>query len=167
MPLSLAMAAYAECGEKAAPCTYPSGVFEVGQFEKTWRRSCKSADARWRYLGLTAGTQEGQIARLFRVEINGTVLSELVAALAAGYAGAASPRDDDDEWAGARGATAIGERVRAFLAELAMCGRFALAAKLMGSGGREAMRTLVDALVANGALDAGAAEALKSAYGCG
>ena len=100
------------------------------------------------------------------MEINGTVLSELVAALAAGYAGAASPRDDD-EWAGARGATAIGERVRAFLAELATCGRFALAAKLMGSGGREAMRTLVDALVANGALDAGAAEALKSAYGCG
>ena len=29
------------------------------------------------------------------------------------------------------------------------------------------MRTLADALVANGAVDAGAAEALKSAYGCG
>ena len=96
----------------------------------------------------------------------------LAAAMAAGDVAACraalrvGPRDDD-EWAGARGATAIGERVRAFLAELATCGRFALAAKLMGSGGREAMRTLVDALVANGALDAGAAEALKSAYGCG
>ena len=149
----------------AASIRAPSSAAE---FEKTWRRSCKSADARWRYLGLTAGTQEGRIAKLFRVEINGTVLSELVAALAAGYAGdGRSPRDDDDEWAGARGARAIGEHVRAFLAELATCGRFALAAKLMGSGAREAMRTLADALVANGAVDAGAAEALKSAYGCG
>ena len=59
-----------------------------------------------------------------------------------------------------------GEARASLLGELAR-GRFALAAKLMGSGGREAMRTLVDALVANGALDAGAAEALKSAYGCG
>ena len=139
----------------------------AADFEKTWRRSCKSADARWRYLGLVAGTSEGRIAKLFRVEINGTVLSELVAALAAGYAGDGRSIRDDDEWAGARGARAIGERVRAFLAELATCGRFALAAKLMGGGAREAMRTLADALVANGAVDAGAAEALKSAYGCG
>ena len=148
----------------AASIRAPSSAAD---FEKTWRRSCKSADARWRYLGLVAGTREGRIAKLFRVEINGTVLSELVAALAAGYAGDGRSIRDDDEWAGARGARAIGERVRAFLAELATCGRFALAAKLMASGAREAMRTLADALVANGAVDAGAAEALKSAYGCG
>ena len=55
------------------------------EFEKTWRRSCKSQDARWRYLGVTAGDSTGRIAKLFKVEINGTVLSELVSALAAGY----------------------------------------------------------------------------------
>ena len=73
------------------------------EFEKTWRRSCKSQDARWRYLGVTAGDSTGRIAKLFKVEINGTVLSELVSALAAGYV--ALPQEEKEgetqvEWGG-------------------------------------------------------------------
>ena len=138
------------------------------EFEKTWRRSCKSQDARWRYLGVTAGDSTGRIAKLFKVEINGTVLSELVSALAAGYV--ALPQEEKEgetrvEWGGANDVKEIGKRVAACMTELATCGRFALASKLLGSKVKAGVVALVDALVARGAVDEANADHLRLTYG--
>ena len=56
-------------------------------FDKAWRRSCKTAGDRFHYLGLIPAEK---IPAIFKVEITGTALGEIVAALAEGFAAAAA-----------------------------------------------------------------------------
>jgi hypothetical protein len=51
------------------------------------------------------------------------------------------------------------------MTELATCGRFALASKLLGSKVKASVVALVDALVAQGAVDEANADHLRLTYG--
>lgn len=154
-------------------------------FDKTWRRSCKTAGERWRYLGLVSPEKA---ASIFRVEITGTALGEIIAALAEGYAaladrgsnpgggdgdgggessgGGSGTEQEQASWGGGGSSKAeVGAAVVALMRALAGAGRFSLACKLLPGKVKKSLEGLVAALVEGGGCGAEDEAELKAAYG--
>lgn len=141
-------------------------------FEKTWRRACKTAEERWRYLGVLSPERA---AAVFKVEVTGTALGEMIAALAEGYGsyvggskpggGEASGSGSEESWGGAAGPAEVGAAVVALLSAMTGAGRFGLASKLLPAKTKKALEGLFVTLVANGGCDAAVEAELKAAYG--
>lgn len=187
---------------KVISCWFPKFLFQIGQrvplrhgdggaalrppenslaFDKTWRRACKTAGERWTYLGLISPEKAKGI---FKVEITGTALGEIIVALGEGYtgyvdgSGEGSSSADAEAGAGAEGAEGswggsgggsskaeVGAAVVALMRALSDAGRFSLASKLLPPKVKKSLDALVAALVEGGGLVAGVEADLKAAYG--
>ena len=144
-------------------------------FDKAWRRARKTNAARWRYLGVVE-----DFAATFATEVSGTVLSEIVAALAEGAPGSAgddeagagpestSASGPDPRWRGADAsdASAVAARVAETMRELSRAGRFALAVRLLPKKTKALVRELVERLERSGGADASEADALLETFAC-
>jgi hypothetical protein len=138
------------------------------QFDKTWRRSCKTAERKWRYLGVL---RDDYVAKVFAVDITGNVLGEIVQALAEGWgdrteknpgepileakrrpeppeppdfdtaAIPTNPQPKTNLWRGVdeTDTRAIGSRVIDLLDRLRGAGRFDLARRLLGAEVKNAL----------------------------
>ena len=75
-------------------------------FDKTWRRECKTIEQRWRYLG---GVDAAKLREIFKVEITGVTLGDVLVALSEGYAesakggGACAPWGEEEDGGGGNG----------------------------------------------------------------
>uniref|UniRef100_A0A7S0SRU6 Uncharacterized protein n=1 Tax=Mantoniella antarctica TaxID=81844 RepID=A0A7S0SRU6_9CHLO len=174
-------------GDSGAHLVPPDGA---AAFDKTWRRSCKTASERWQYLGLIT---PAKAAAIFKVEITGTALGEIILALVEGYRGyvggvACSNADgkgngsdsgNDDRGAcagvgaeasswgdgGAASKAEVGSAVVALMRALTGAGRFSLASRLLPGKIKTALGELLTALADGGGCDAAAEAELRAAYG--
>lgn len=154
-------------------------------FDKTWRRTCKTPAERWRYLGLISPDKASSI---FKVEITGTALGEILVALAEGYGGktettggeAGEGAGGSDEAGGSAAASfmawgdesathsskaAVGAAVVALMRALASAGRFGLASKLLPGKVKKSLEGLIAALVEGGGCGTEDEAELKALYG--
>lgn len=139
------------------------------QFDKTWRRSCRTVTLKWRYLGVFS---DGTLLQLFKNDIGGTVLGEIVDALADGFEECVNENDDKKEchsqWQGSdtTDARSIALKVTQTLDTLRTCGRFDLARRLLGKKTKAKIEGLIGSLITIVAGDEHATrmEAVKQAY---
>lgn len=129
-------------GSQGVPSKPPENAME---FEKTWRRNCRTTADRYQYLCMIP---DEKVAALFKVEISGTMLGEVMIALSEAFAA-------EEDKSGRAG------RVASLLQTLTRSGRFSLTVRLLAGKPKNAAEALFVELEAAGADVA----AIKHAYG--
>uniref|UniRef100_A0A7S1X9I0 Dynein attachment factor N-terminal domain-containing protein n=1 Tax=Tetraselmis chuii TaxID=63592 RepID=A0A7S1X9I0_9CHLO len=112
----------------AAPAT-------SGDFQREWRRSCKTEEDKYKYLRLCG---PATLRAIFKVEVGADLLGDMLQVIDAAWLTFASFAEDTSEGS----ALAEAAFVVSVLMALSDAGRFALTIRLLGAKAKESMRQL-------------------------
>ena len=134
----------AAAGEPAWPRPESSG-----DFERCWRRRCSGPALRYDFL---MSVPAPDIERLFKAEMSGVLIAEVVTAMRAEFRRRRGPDGG--------GGDADAAKVLAVLEAITRTGRFGLNSRLVGKAAKAALRELIDEDLAPRPGAAGGAEGL-------